>query len=475
MSCFSFRNLPVYVALLALCTMHASANAAGTDRFAMQSEQLDTALQDFAARFYPAQLQRGGIARFTSVDALANALQHQLEQDSTQQAVLLIFNNLALVEKHINSRAAIRVIAILLEANEWQTASRLLTLARQESDRAVISNMSFAFARQHFYRGRWREARDMLAAIERDLPPEDLHHALLMQGIAAQKMQEHRQAIDIYAKIPASSRHFQAAQVNLAVANIRQDWWTDAHEIIDKLLQARPGATRDSQTDRLHTLLGYSFLQQQYYRNAREAFRNVSRDGPYTNRALLGIALCAANQEDYIGALNAVRILKDSALIDLPVDEAHMLTAYFYEKLQQFATASAGYTDAIAYYEQRISRLAGLSVSEADIALRINHRTDDTTIRVDKELLDLGGLLPAAFFDNLRRLWSYQAYMAAMQEPALKHEFTTLQDAYRQLLGEAVREALRVRANQLTSYMNQARFGLARMHDTGAGRPGEAQ
>lgn len=470
-----FKNLLMPLALLALCIQIPPAQATGPDRFAAQSEKLDKALQDFNSRFYPVLAQRGGIERFTSVNSLASALQHQLEQHNPQQAVLLIFSNLALVERDINSGAAIRVIAILLESNEWQTASRLLALARQKSDRSVISNMSFAFARQHFYRGRWREASDVLATIERDLPPDDLHHALLMQGIAAQNLQEHRQAIEIFAKIPASSRHFQAAQVNLAVANIRQGWWSDAHEIIDKLMRTQPGAAHDRQHDRLYSLLGYSFLQQQYYRNAREAFRNVRRDGPYTNRALLGIALCAANQEDYIGALNAVRILKDNTQLDLPVDEAHLLTAYFYEKLKQFTTASAGYTDAIAYYEQRIRLLDGLNVSEADIASRVTHQADDRTISVGRELLDLDGLLPVAFFDNLRLLWSYQTYMDAMPEPALKQEFTAMQEAYRQLLGEAVREALRVRANFLTSYMNQARFGLARMHDTGASRPGESQ
>jgi len=204
-------------------------------------------------------------------------------------------------------------------------------------------------------------------------------------------------------------------------------------------------------------------------------FRNVSRDGPYTNRALLGIALCAANQEDYIGALNALRILENSTQLELPVDEAHLLTAFFYEKMQQFTTASTGYTDALAYYEQRIHRLDGLNLSDTDITQRIAHKAEDCTINVGREQIDLDGLLPAAFFDNMRRLWSYQAYMSESREPALKREFTALQGAYRQLLGEAVREALRVRANYLTSYMNQARFGLARIQDTGSGRLGESQ
>lgn len=468
-------NLPKSLVLLALCAALPLAQAAGADRFAAQSEQLDRNLQDFTSSFYSAQVKREGVARFTGVDVFANELERNLKQDSPQQAVLLIFNNIPLIERNINSGVAIRVVTTLLDSNERKTASRLMALARQDSDRSVVSNMEFALARQLFNRGHWQEASDMLAPIERDLPPDKLNHALLMQGITAQKLQRQRQAIDIYAKIPASSRHFEAAQINLAIANIRQGWWSDAHEIVNNLLRRTPLAARDSQSDRLYSMLGYSFLQQQYYRNARESFREVSREGLYTNRALLGIALCAANQDDYIGALNAVRILKDSALLDLPVDEAHLLTAYFYEKLRQFTTATAGYTDAIAYYDQRRHRLDGLSVSDADIARRITYRADDHTIVVGSELLDLDGLLPMAFFDNLRLLWSYQAYIETVKEPALKHDYSALQDAYRKLLGEAVREALRRRTNYMTSYMNQARFGLARMHDTGAGRLGEPQ
>lgn len=465
MSCSVTSRLHIYTALFAACMAVPVAHAGDASRFTTRAAQLDSALQAFTAHFYTAQVKRRTSARFTSIDALASALQHQLDQDNLQQAVVLIFSNLALVEQHINSKAAIRVVATLLEANEWQTATRLYAHAQQNSDRSVVSNMAFAFARQHFYRGNWREVHDILGAITRDLPPDDLHHALLMLGITAQKLQDHRQAIEIYGKIPASSQHYRAAQVNMAVANIRQDWWTDAHEIINKLLQARTGTVHNGQTDRLYTLLGYSFLQQQYYRNSREAFRNVSLDGSYTNRALLGIALTAANQEDYVGALNAVRILKNSMQLDLPVDEAHLLTAYFYEKLRQNTTASAGYTDAIAYYELRIKQLGSLELSEADIALRITRDPDESVIIVGKELVDLGDQLPAAFFANLRRLWSYQPEMASVNEPALQREFTTLQNDFRHLLGEAVRDALSARANYLTSYMNQARYGLARMYD----------
>lgn len=465
MSCSALKCLMTCVAILTPCATIPVTHAAPHSTLTAQAAQLDSAFQNFSSHYYSEQVKSGGIARFSSIEALASAIQHQLEQDNSQQAVLLIFNNLALIEKHINSKVSIQVISILLDTNEWKIASRLFALAQQESDRSVISNMSFFFARQHFYRGRWREALDMLAAIERDLPPEDLHHALLMQGIAAQKLQDHRQAIDKYSKIPEHSRHYLTAQLNMAVANIRQDWWTDAHDIIHKLLKDQPHASLDNQKDRLYTLLGYSFLQQQYYRNSRDAFRNVSLDSPYTNRALLGIALSAVSQEDYVGALNAVRMLTKSDKLELPVDEAHLLSAYFYEKLKQYATASAGYTDAIAYYEQRINRLDSLVVSDADIALRLTSDTDDNVIAVSNELVDLGELLPIAFFDNMRQLWSYQAHMASISGPALEHEFSTLQNEYKRLLSEAVRESLRTKADYLTSYMNQARYGLARMYD----------
>ena len=129
-----FKNLPMFLALLVLCTAISPAQAAGSDMFATQSEKLDKDLQDFTSRFYPDQIRRGGIARFTSANAMASSLQHAMEQGRPQQASLLIFNNLSLVEKNINSELAIHAVAILLESNEWQTASRLLALAQQPGD-----------------------------------------------------------------------------------------------------------------------------------------------------------------------------------------------------------------------------------------------------------------------------------------------------------------------------------------------------
>jgi hypothetical protein len=326
-------------------------------------------------------------------------------------------------------------------------------------------------AKYHFARNEWKETIGIVESARSDLPPEDYNHALLMQGIALQHLQKHRVALAQYAKITKSSRYYAAARLNMAVANIRQDWWTDAHIIINDLLKDKAPASNSALTDRLYTVLGYSFLQQQYYRNSRDAFRNVNLDGQYTNKALLGIALTAAYQDDYVGALNAIKILKDKKAGDLPVDEANLLQPYFYEKLQQLTTANAGYAEAILYYEKRISSIKdALQVSPEEINKQLGAGSSNS-VTINGEVVDLGEKLPKFVFDNIRLLALFEPHVSKMGDATLQREYNALSADYNRILKNAAQSVLDEKASNITHYMNQSRYGLARMQDNDTATP----
>ena len=320
-------------------------------------------------------------------------------------------------------------------------------------------------AKYYFSRNQWKETISIVEAIRSDLPPEDYHHALLMQGISLQRLQKHRPALGQYAKIPPTSRYYAAARLNMAIANIRQDWWTDAHIIINDLLSDKNHNRDEEQTDRLYTVLGYSLLQQQYFRNSRDAFRNVSLDGKYTNKALLGIALTAAYQEDYPGALNATKILMNKKRHDLPVDEANLLVPYFYERLQQRTTASAGYLQAIKYYEIRTQSLQDALSNDSDSLRKQVVDTRSSAVELNNERLELNEQLPKFILDNIRMLALFQPYVARAGDAALVREFDALNTAYKNILQKAAQNILNEMLSHLTHYMNQSRYGLARMQD----------
>ena len=425
---------------------------------------LDSGLQSFSSNFYTKLNRFNNDKKIDTIDTLAKTLDRYREQNQPVRATAIIINNLGLVEKNIDTTPIINICKVLLEANEWNTASQLYSKIKKQGDKSLVSNISLSLAKYHFSRNQWKETIAIVETIRSDLPPEDYHHALLMHGVSLQQLQKHRLALVQYARIPKTSRYYAAARLNMAIANIRQDWWTDAHIIINDLLDDKDQNRSRLLTDRLYTVLGYSLLQQQYFRNSRDAFRNVSLDGEYTHKALLGIALTAAHQEDYVGALSAIKNLKDSKIRDLPVDEANLLIPFFYEKLQQQETASTGYFDAIKYYEVRtVSIRNAMQVDSASLWKQL--ATGSSTVIINDEIVDLSEKLPKFVFDNLRILASLEPHAMQIGDAALLREYNSLSTAYSLALQKVAQNILEEKTRHLNHYTNQSRYGLARMQD----------
>lgn len=428
-------------------------------------ESLDNRFQQFSSHFYTTFVRLNKSSKIESIDVLAQTVERFRAQDQPVSAIATIINNLTLVEKNIDTTPIIKISGLLIEKNEWNTASQLYKKVKKQGDKSLVSNVSFSMAKYYFSRNQWKETIAIVESIRSDLPPEDYHHALLMHGVSLQHLQKHRLALAEYVKIPATSRYYAAARLNMAVANIRQDSWTDAHIIINELLNNQ-GYKRESElTDRLYTVLGYALLQQQYFRNSRDAFRNVSLTGKYTNQALLGLALTAAYQEDYIGALNAIRVLKEKKSRDLPVDEANLLLPYFYERLRQLTTANTGYLEAIKYYEQRTQSAKDAMPSDTDVLRMQVVANNSSTININGEVVDLDEKLPKFIFDNIRTLAQIQPHLSQIGDSALRREYEILNGDYRNMLRKTAQLLLDEKISHLTHYMNQSRYGLARMQD----------
>ena len=435
------------------------------DGMSTELASLDSRFQLFSSHFYTTFVRLNKLSKVENIDVLAQTVERYQIQNQPVSAIATIIHNLALVEKNIDTTPIIKIFGLLLEKNEWNTASQLYKKVKKQGDKSLVSNVSFSLAKYYFFRNQWKETIAIVESIRSDLPPEDFHHALLMHGISLQHLQKHRLALAEYARIPATSRYYAAARLNMAVANIRQDSWTDAHIIINELLSNKDHKRESELTDRLYTVLGYSLLQQQYYRNSRDAFRNVGLSGKYTNQALLGLALTAAYQEDYIGALNAIRVLKEKKSRDLPVDEANLLQPYFHERLRQLTTANTGYLEAIKYYEQRTQSAKDAMPSDTDVLRKQVVASNSSTININGELMDLDEKLPKFIFDNIGMLAQIQPHLDQIGDSALRREYEILNGDYRNILRKTAQLLLDEKISHLTHYMNQSRYGLARMQD----------
>ncbi len=398
-------------------------------------------------------------------DALVN-LRDKITENHTTHSIGYTLANIDLIKENIDHSAVQDIVASLLANDGYSAANIVYEYAWENTNDYVTSKLSFEFAKYHMRERNWQQCADFLNRINLNnaLSPVDRDYAYIMKGMLLQKQSKHRKAIEYYLPINPQSPHYAVAQLNLATAYIRQDWWTDAHIAINnaiKSINARPSANERNQelVNRLYTVLGYSQLQKEFFRDARLSFRQVEVDSPYSQRAFFGIGIAALHQGDFAGALNAFQRLKKDTIRDKSVIESYILAAVTLEKLGQSGAAVASFTEAITYYEYYLIEISKaldvLSNRETSISKKTNYQqqaadliiTQHTAHQASKSIDTLNGIGDLKL-SNKRQT----ELMHLLTEYQIQHNNQTIQ-------------ALKETRSVIDNYLDQARFGLARLYD----------
>lgn len=341
-------------------------------------------------------------------------------------------------------------------------AATLFDKIEEENDQSIIATVQFIFAKYHARRHEWVKVHSLLDEGFVELSEENTAYAYLLNGIALQRLKKHRHAIENYNKVSATSQYFRYAQLNNAIAHIRLGWWTDAQlKIQEQTLQSNKINT-DELTNRLHLVLGYALLQKNYYRDARDAFRSIGLDSRYTNRALLGIGLTATSQGDFVGALNALTILRDKKTYDLSVDESYLVIPYVYEKLVQEITVTTAYTEAMKYYNKRMQTLANIAAEHKEFDIN-NYQVETSHFIIQNHSIDYGSSYPESFVKNFQRL---ESFYKTTNNADLKNKISNLIEQFDTTFQDIITSLLNERKHYIKSYLNQSRYGLARLYDS---------
>ena len=403
--------------------------------------------------------------KYKKISPLLLQVKKHVSKNENVLAANIIFNNITTLNENYDNNDIFYIISILLNQNDTKTANAIFDLIKNEGDQTLISNTAYIFSTFSFKRNQWDKTLQLLNGIINELPDENHYHALLMQGISLQKIKKHRESIKHYEKIKPTSKYYLSARLNMAIANIRQGWWTDAHIIIRETLKSAEALDQEEALNRLYLTLGYSLMNQEYYRDSRNYFRNISIDSIFTNRALLGITLTAANQNDFVGALSTAHILKDKQTYELPVEESYLLMPYFYEKLKQSTTASAGYLEAINYYQKRIADIQSIIDSKIDLERHPINININTTLKINNTPINLSHEYPSYFFENYLKLKLYEKYLKSSGNKNIQTEYDQLHNGYKTIIVKIIRRILKKRIDHLNSYMSQSKFGLAGLYD----------
>lgn len=327
---------------------------------------------------------------------------------------------------------------------------QLLREAQQQNYQQAQAIITFELTRFYSTNENWAAVIRLLKdpGILEQLTTNDAAEAYVLLGSALQKQKKHREAMRFYERINSESEHFRIAQLNLASALLRQEWWTDAHIAINAALQTNKGK-RDELDYRLFTVKGFSQIQFGFYRDARESFRNVAISSQYAQRALLGLGIAALHQQDFIGALNAFDKLRAQQQSDISVAEAHLLSAFTLRQLEQFDAATARYQEAIDYYQKVSQDLEALLNSTTNVSIHFLRPENNK----DKTLKNSASKI--ALLNDLSKIASGTE----------ANTIASLKSRLSQVSAERAASLLREEKNAIDSYLSQSRFGLASLYD----------
>lgn len=431
---------------------------AADDELLEQIIVLDEKYQQLIADYYASAV--GSAVSADSIEQLLAQVKSISGSEHPLQATRLLVAHFDRIRQSAEHPAIIELTEFLLQQNERQLVDQIYQLVEDSAAETNRAYISFNLAKYHSRLNQWEQVSAQLEDNFSELASDDSDYAYLLQGSALQYLKQHRLATESYAKIPESSRYFVHAQLNTAIASIRQGWITDARLKINSII---PAARRsDSEmTNRIYLVLGYALLNKEYFRDARDAFRQINRDSQYTNKALLGIALTAINQGDYVGGLNALNLLKARRGRDLSVDEAYLLLPHVYQRLNQANSIESSFLESIDHYQLRLLEINELKRREfkyEDLSLE----KESGDIFLNEVRFPFSQHYPFYLLKNRNNLH----YLSRGNAPSqLSPRIGNLLAQYDATLERVLSELIEQKKQLFTSYLNQSRYGLARHYD----------
>ncbi|MCW8935134.1 MAG: hypothetical protein OQK98_10455 [Gammaproteobacteria bacterium] len=458
-----FKNVLKTLSLLCAFLFFSQPALSDQEKINTQIQELEDSFKGLSSEFYQdiKSYAAESHKEISDIDELLIEVNKLNNSNQSIAAIQLIHFNIPTVKDNLDNKAVFKIVELLLNENEWNLANTLYKEIKSDGDKSLLNTIQFIFAKYHAQRNEWPQVNKLLEGIITELSEENAAYALLLNGSALQHLKKHRQAVDNYNKIKPTSQYYSYAQLNTAIANIRQGWWTDAQTKIQDLIIQYNKTNEDELTNRLYLVLGYALLQREYYRDARDAFRHIGLQSRYTNRALLGIGLTATSQGDFVGGLNALTILKNKKTSDLSVDESYLLVPYVYEKLQQELTVTTTYSEAMKYYQRRSASLEKISDEHSNFSDLI-YNPETSSFVVENNDFDYTSKYPDSFINNFKRLNEFETLS---KRKNIKNKIIKLIKRFDITYQQIVSDLANQRIEYLKSYLNQSRYGLARLYD----------
>ncbi len=212
----------------------------------------------------------------------------------------------------------------------------------------------FFLAKIWYQRGYLDKALQALSYIERELPENLQREALMLEAQILIDAGDYDAAIARLQNWKGKTEWASYAKFNVGVALVRLGRVDEAQQLLDGLGNLDPfNDELMALRDKANLALGYALLQDGQSHAAKAPLQRVRLEGPFSNKALLGVGWADAEMDNYERALVPWMELRSRDLLDSAVQESMLAIPYAMAKLDSISQAADHYLNAIeAFYEE---------------------------------------------------------------------------------------------------------------------------
>ena len=258
------------------------------------------------------------------------------------------------LENHVDESELLLGGLFLSYGHHLRAAEIFERLLADNVEQKIRDRTWFFLAKIWHQRGYLEESQRALDKIESALPePFEAERTMLQAQLLIENSQ-HDQAIELLRDWRGKDAWASYAKFNLGVAMVRSGRVDDAAGILEKLGKLDPlNEELSSLRDKANLALGYAYLQAGQPRAAKKPLQRVRLDGPFSNKALLGVGWADAETSNYRRALVPWMELESRDLLDPAVQESMLAIPYAMAKLDSISQAADHYLNAVeAFYEE---------------------------------------------------------------------------------------------------------------------------
>jgi len=249
-----------------------------------------------------------------------------------------------------------------------EAGERFETLLTQSVPEGVRNRAWFYLGKVWYVRGYLDRAERAIKEVHGRLSPDleaERMHLLSNILMREQHFDEAIALLNSWRGRKDQSDWLAYAQYNLGVALVRKGLLSEADPFLTSVGTLESGRRElRSLRDRANLALGYAYLQNNQPALARPVLERVRLDGPFSNKALLGVGWADAAEGQFQAALTPWMELRDRNLLDSAVQEAYLAIPYAFAKLNANAQAAENYELAIHSFD---AETVNLDVSIAEI------------------------------------------------------------------------------------------------------------